>query len=104
MAKEFISKIQKGLNDFPHSSFVKYPTKINLMKKRVVLWGHKVPNKKQLLKLLPTLAQQDFGLKDVIALELLATIFFNEKLSNEKMMQNVQGIIKARRRSRHEPG
>lgn len=104
MAQEFIGRIQKNMNDFTRSSFVKYPAKVNLMKKRLLLWGHKANTKKQLLSLLPTLPAQDFGYKDVIALELLATIFFNDKLSNEKMMQNVQGIIKARRRTRHEPG
>jgi hypothetical protein len=103
-AQEFMAKIQTGVANFPNSQFVRYPTKVNLMKKRIALWGHKVVNKKELLKTMPIITQQDFGIKDVVALEILATIFFNEKLSNEKLMSNVQGILAARRKVRHEPG
>ena len=103
-AQEFMGKIQKSMTDFPKSTFVKYATKVNLIKKRTLLWGHKILTKKQLLSILPALTQQDFGIKDVIELELLATIFFNEKLSNEKLMSNAKGIVKARRKVRYEPG
>lgn len=101
MAQKYMNKIQQGMNDFPKTQFVKYITKVNLMKRRLELWGHKTKNKKELLRFLPNLPQQDFGVKDVVALELLATIFFNEKLSNDKMFSNVNGIVSVRRK-KHE--
>lgn len=96
-AVEIINNLVQEMKLKSTSIFLSRPQKLKTYKERCRLWGFTVTTKKNLIKVLPALTASDFGLKDLIKIELLQALFWKDNLSNNKMLINIDKILRARR-------
>lgn len=74
-----------------------YPEVYNTLIKRIQLWGLEAKNEQELKTCLKNLVISDLGIKDIVLLTYLPDMFFKEKMSNTKMLKQLNTILIARK-------
>lgn len=74
-----------------------YPEVYNTLIKRIQLWGLEAKNEQELKTCLKNLVISDLGIKDIVLLTYLPDMFFKEKMSNTKMLKQLNTILVARK-------
>lgn len=92
--KELHSTISNWQN---YSILEDYPEVYSTLTKRIQLWGLEAKNEQELKTCLKNLVVSDLGIKDVVLLTYLPDMFFKEKMSNAKMLKQLNTILIARK-------
>ena len=74
-----------------------YPEVYNTLIKRIQLWGMNAKNEAELKSCLKNLVVSDLGIKDIVLITYLPDMFFKEKMSNSKMIKQLNTILIARK-------
>lgn len=97
-AKDQITQLHQTMQGWEKAEFAgHYPEMYHTLSQRMKLFGYECKSEDELKNVLKNLTPQDLGIKDIVKLTYVGDIFFKLNLSNNKMFEQLEKVIRTRK-------